>query len=564
MTPENILQKYWGYTSFKPLQKEVISSVLDNKDTLAIMPTGGGKSLTYQVPTLLRKGICLVIEPLISLIKDQIDNLEKVGIKAVSINHLQAAPQNETALNQCYSGRVKFLFVAAERINSKDFEYHLRNLPISLVVIDEAHCISAWGRSFRPSYRSLSTIRDIIPKVKFLALTATATQKVQNDIIESLKLQEPSVFRGSFYRENIYLKVELTLSKIERAAEIINKINACGIIYCLKRVDSVNIANTLKERYNISAAFYNANMTAYEREKTQNDWISGKTKVLVATTAFGMGINKSDVRFVIHLDIPSNIESFYQEFGRCGRDGKRAYSIVLYNERDLRTQSIISQYSYPNRKIIENVYKKLCNDYKISFFSGKGERFAFNFDDFVHSLNFNIVEVKSALKILQNEGWVKFARDINPQAKIKILLENNELNKFLNQYEVYLYIFEVLLRRFPTIRHEEVSINQYQMALYGHVSENQVEKDLSTLNQHQVISYQPKIHGDYVVFLKDRPFLTTNLLSKELYEQPRKSTIEKAQQMRSWVSSNACRWQQILKYFNQASSKCHNCDNCQK
>ena len=557
-----ILKKYWGYDSFRPKQEDIISSVVAGNDTLAVLPTGGGKSLCYQIPAMLQSGVCIVVEPLISLIKDQIDNLKQVGINAVTINSLQSVDKNNSALNQLYNHKSKFLFIAAERLQNSDFLFHLREMKINLIVIDEAHCISQWGHDFRPSYRKLDILKNVLPTVPILALTATATLQVRQHIIQSLQMRNPNVFVGSFYRENIYLKAVETTDKTGKLVQILQSSDGSCIVYCLKRADTVLVAKTLKEKYHISAEAYTAEMTSYERERVQNDWISGKIRVIAATTAFGMGINKADVRKVIHYNIPPNIESFYQEFGRAGRDGKVAESVVFYNDKELRQQEYISAYSYPEKDIVKNVYKQLCSQYKIAFASGKGEKFAFDFDTFVVRSGYSDIIVRSCLRILKNEGLIDFYREKDPQSSMRILVGNEELNRFVNDYEEYWYIIEMLLRQYPSIRHDDVKINEKRFAQFGSIAENQVKKDLIAMAEKGIIAYTPKIQGDIVVFLKDRPFSTLNILSKEIYDEPKKANEKKSSFMREWVLTNKCRWQLILRYFNEDKLPCNNCDNC--
>lgn len=563
--PLDILKQYWGYSSFRQSQMEIISSILSNKDTLGIMQTGGGKSITYQVPALIKSGTCVVVEPLLSLIKDQIDNLAKIGIKAVTVNHLQDKEKNDTAMNQCANFRAKFLFISAERLTNRSFLTNLHNLRLSMFVIDEAHCISQWGHNFRPSYLKLNVLREEFPDIPIMALTATATQKVQQDIINYLNFRkEPYRFVSvsSFFRENIEIKVIESTDKIDKIAKIIQYIKGSGIIYCTKRADTMILAEKLKEKYNISAAAYHAHLTSYERITTQNNWIDNKIQVIVATTAFGMGINKADVRYVIHYNIPSSIENYYQEFGRCGRDGKKAYSIVLYNRKDIETNKYISFYAYPEQEIIRNIYKMLCNQYRIAICSGKDEKFGFNFQEFALKTKQSAIIVFNTLKILQSEGWIYIASDEHPMSEVQIIVNNKDLNNFLEEYNQYYYIMEVLLRQYPTIHHDIVRINEIVMAKNGGVNERQVEKDLIALMKYNIIRYIPKIEGDYIIFTQDRPFSTHSLLTKEIYELPRKSTIEKAQKMRDFIKITTCRWQYILEYFSQKSVRCNNCDNC--
>lgn len=562
LSKEEVLKKYWGYDTFLPNQDKIISSILSSNDTLGILPTGGGKSLTYQIPALMQSGVCLIVEPLISLIKDQIDNLQKIGIKAVTINYLQSKERNQIAMNQCENYRAKFLFVAAERIMSSSFLIWLKQIKVSFVVIDEAHCISQWGHNFRPSYRKLSIIKKEFPNLPIVALTATATEKVRQDIVNTLDLRKTNIIVGSFFRQNINIKVEQCTRKLERIAQIAENIPGCGIIYCLKRSDTVLLSQALRERYHIDAAPYSANLTAYEREKIQNDWIAGKVRIIVATIAFGMGINKADVRFVVHYDIPTNLENFYQEFGRAGRDGNPAYSILLYNKQDLNLHNYLSKADYPEKEIIYSVYNQLCNRYKISFRSGEGEMFAFDYDKFAIEMNLPNVIIKNSLRILQNEGWIEFGREQDPQSSIQILVENQQLNEFIQDYDEYWYIFEMLLREFPSIHHDRVFINEKRFADFGRVSEKQVQKDLQAIMKKNIISYRPKIKDDYILFKKNRPFKNTELLSKEIYDFPKQSSLKKSEQMREWILSKKCRWKEILKYFDEKISNCNNCDNC--
>lgn len=567
ITPLEILKKYWGYDSFRFKQEEIISSILANRDTLGIMPTGGGKSITYQVPAMMKTGVCVVVEPLISLIKDQIDGLEKVGLKAVSINSLQTSERNEAAINQCYNHRAKFLFVAAERLQDKQFQYHLRNMSISLFVIDEAHCISQWGYRFRPSYLKLGLLREIRPEIPVLALTASATDKVIQDITDVLQFRNnPSslISKTSSFRPNIHIRIVKTTNKIDKIVLTVKHLGGSGIVYCNKRADTVVIANELKERYNISAKPYHAHLSPYERTQAQNQWLNGETQVIVATSAFGMGIDKADVRYVIHADLPHSMERYYQEMGRAGRDGKKSYSIVLWNDDDLFVYENITQNTYPEKKIITSIYQILCNKYQIAIGSGNAEEYPLNIDDLITKTKLHINIVINSLKVLENEGWIRLVNEENPVSEIKILVNNTELNNFLRDYSQYYYIIDYLLRLYPDIHYDFVKINESLIGRYEKIKESQVVKDLRMLMKYNIITYKEKIKGDSVVFTKDRPYSNSSLLTKEIYVLPKKAVIKKAEYMKTFLATKKCKWKYILNYFSEDIDKCGVCDSCKK
>lgn len=567
ITPLEILKKYWGYDSFRFKQEEIISSILANRDTLGIMPTGGGKSITYQVPAMMKTGVCVVVEPLISLIKDQIDGLEKVGLKAVSINSLQTSERNDAAINQCYNHRAKFLFVAAERLQDKQFQYHLRNMSISLFVIDEAHCISQWGYRFRPSYLKLGLLRDIRPEIPVLALTASATDKVIQDITDVLQFRNnPSslISKTSSFRPNIHIRIVKTTNKIDKIVLTVKHLGGSGIVYCNKRADTVVIANELKERYNISAKPYHAHLSPYERTQAQNQWLNGETQVIVATSAFGMGIDKADVRYVIHADLPHSMERYYQEMGRAGRDGKKSYSILLWNDDDLFVYENITQNTYPEKKIITSIYQILCNKYQIAIGSGNAEEYPLNIDDLITKTKLHINIVINSLKVLENEGWIRLVNEENPVSEIKILVNNTELNNFLRDFSQYYYIIDYLLRLYPDIHYDFVKINESLIGRYEKIKESQVVKDLRMLMKYNIITYKEKIKGDSVVFTKDRPYSNSSLLTKEIYVLPKKAVIKKAEYMKTFLATKKCKWKYILNYFSEDIDKCGVCDSCKK
>ncbi|MDY6394505.1 MAG: RecQ family ATP-dependent DNA helicase, partial [Bacteroidales bacterium] len=469
--------------------------------------------------------------------------------------------------NQCYNHRAKFLFVAAERLQDKQFQYHLRNMSISLFVIDEAHCISQWGYRFRPSYLKLGLLRDIRPEIPVLALTASATDKVIQDITDVLQFRNnPSslISKTSSFRPNIHIRIVKTTNKIDKIVLTVKHLGGSGIVYCNKRADTVVIANELKERYNISAKPYHAHLSPYERTQAQNQWLKGETQVIVATSAFGMGIDKADVRYVIHADLPHSMERYYQEMGRAGRDGKKSYSILLWNDDDLFVYENITQNTYPEKKIITSIYQILCNKYQIAIGSGNAEEYPLNIDDLITKTKLHINIVINSLKVLENEGWIRLVNEENPVSEIKILVNNTELNNFLRDYSQYYYIIDYLLRLYPDIHYDFVKINESLIGRYEKIKESQVVKDLRMLMKYNIITYKEKIKGDSVVFTKDRPYSNSSLLTKEIYVLPKKAVIKKAEYMKTFLATKKCKWKYILNYFSEDIDKCGVCDSCKK
>lgn len=560
---EQILTKYWGYSKFRPLQEDIIRSVIEGKDTLALMPTGGGKSITFQVPAMALEGICIVITPLIALMKDQVENLQKRNIKAIAIYSGMTSNEIDIALDNCIYGGVKFIYISPERIATDLFRTRVKYMKVNLIAIDEAHCISEWGYDFRPSYMKIAELRELVSDVPFLALTATAIPKVVDDIQDKLLFKEKNVFRKSFERKNIVYLVRHVEDKNKYLIETINKVKGSGIIYERNRKKTRETAIFLREN-KISADFYHAGLDHEKRNKKQNEWKSGKTKVMVATNAFGMGIDKSDVRFVIHTDLPDSIEAYFQEAGRGGRDEKKAVAVLLYNESDKLKAEKRTKANFPEIKEIKAVYQALCNFFKIPYGGGKGMSYDFIISDFAKNYNFNILNIFSSLKFLQNEGYIVLTDELNSSSKLHFLANRDDLYKFQIANAKYDNFIKLLLRSYTGLFSDYVKIDENSLARKTKSDIKVIYKYLNNLKSIGIINYIPKKQNPFIVFTEERLDDKSIHISKENYEFRKTRYLERINAMLNYAgSTNKCRSQILLSYFGEKNpDRCGQCDVC--
>ncbi|MCB2195090.1 MAG: RecQ family ATP-dependent DNA helicase [Bacteroidetes bacterium] len=560
---EQILIKYWGYSKFRPLQEDIIRSVMDGKDTLALMPTGGGKSITFQVPAMANDGICIVITPLIALMKDQVENLDKRDIKAMAIYSGMTKNEIDVALENCIYGNVKFLYISPERIATDIFQMRVKHMNVNLIAIDEAHCISEWGYDFRPSYLKIADLRELVPDVPFLALTATAVPKVVDDIQNKLRFAKQNVFRKSFERKNIVYLVREVEDKLKYLVETINKVKGSGIIYVRNRKTTRETALFLSKN-NISADYYHAGLDHEKRNHKQNQWKVGKIRVMVATNAFGMGIDKSDVRFVIHLDLPDSIESYFQEAGRGGRDEKKAVAVLLYNNSDkVKAEQRISR-SFPELKEIKSVYQALGNYFQIPYGGGKHMSYDFIISDFAKNYNFNIMIIHSSLKILQREGYLELTDELNSMSKLHFLVGRDDLYKFQIANAKFDGFIKLVLRSYTGLFSDYVTIDENSLAKKANVDIELVYKYLNSLKSLGILNYIPKKKNPFIVFTEERLDDKSLYISKENYDFRKNRYIERINAMLHYASSNnKCRSQLLLAYFGDKNpDRCGQCDVC--
>ena len=560
-----ILTKYWGFSSFKPLQEDIIRSVTEGHDTLGLMPTGGGKSITFQVPALATDGICLVITPLIALMKDQVNRLNSLEIKSIAIHSGMSAEEIDITLENCIYGDYKFLYVSPERISTRLFQTRAPKLNLSLVAIDEAHCISQWGYDFRPSYLKIATLRDIISdKVPFLALTASATPLVIDDIMKKLAFREKNVFRTSFDRKNISYLVRNVEDKGSYLIRTLQKANGSGIIYVRSRKRCREVAELLVNN-GISSDFYHAGLPEESRDKKQAAWASGEVRVIVATNAFGMGIDKAEVRFVIHWDIPDSIENYFQESGRAGRDSKPASAVLLYSPADKKRLNDSFRQKFPPIEKIKDIYEALCNFLQVPQGSGKDNVFDFNMADFVSHYRLPVIETYNSLSFLQREGYIEFTEEINNPSRVHFVVGRDDLYKFQVANEPFDGFIKLLLRSYTGMFSEFVPINEDALAKKSAISRDAVYQYLVKLSAMNIIRFIPGKRTALVIFTEERLIRKALLISPDNYLNVKEKYIARLNRMIDYADSKTrCRSVLLLDYFGEESDRCGICDVCRE
>lgn len=560
-TPIEVLKKYWGYDSFRFNQEAIISSVLSNNDTLALLPTGAGKSLCYQLPALCRPGVCVVISPLIALMIDQEKALKAREIKVRAIYSGLTNQEIEIALNNCLYGKVKILYVSPERINSRLFISYFEKMNVNLIAVDEAHCISKWGYDFRPSFLEIAELRKYHPKAPILALTATATKQVVNDIQEKLLFKEENCLISSFKRKNLVYTVFEESDKLSRIKTITENVGGSGLIYVRSRKKTIELSQTLVSM-GIRATAYHAGLTIPVRNYRQKEWMDDKIDVMVATTAFGMGIDKQNVSYVIHYDLPESIEAYVQEVGRAGRNGNKAYGILLYNLRDIDKLRKTIESNFPEKKYIQNVYNALGNYYQIASGTGQDRRFDFDIITFSQAYNLEPYLVFNSIRILENSGLIEVVENRNPFSKIMIIVEREPLYNFIMEYPVYFPLIEALRRTYSGIMTEFTIIDEKKLAKICYDNEANIYNLLKRLERYNILFYDPKSINPQLIFIKNRLNNDNFELSQEQYYDIKETNKTKAEELIDYITSNQCREKYLLNYFDIESQPCNNCDYC--
>ena len=557
------LKQYWQYDSFRPMQREAIESVLSGRDTLVLMPTGGGKSIIYQLPTLAGDGLCIVITPLIALMKDQVDALRRRGIPAVAVHSGLTSRQIDIALDNCIYGDIKFLYIAPERVSSEMFRLRVDRMNVTLLAVDEAHCISQWGHDFRPAYLRIAELRNIIPDTPVLALTASATPRVAEDIMEQLRFSEPNILQGSFLRPNLSYSIRHTDDKEAQLMRIINNVPGCGIVYVRMRNTAERVCNYLLEQGE-SASFYHGGLPNAERSIRQDEWISGKTRIMVATNAFGMGIDKRDVRFVIHYSMCDSLESYYQEAGRAGRDGNRSYAVILMAADDNNHILNLFEKEFPDIELIRSVYNSLCAYLGVAIGDGKEASFVFNIYEFCRRIKQPIAVVHSIIKLLQLNGYMTLVEDCEHPARLMFTVTRDELYQIPMHNEKEETILRTILRLYTGIFSEFRPIDEMDIASVSRQSHDDVHALLKRLWRSNVIRYIPTNH-DPMIFLEEERLPARDVyIAPKTYTHRKSLMLERFNRMLHYANDEEeCRSRIIEQYFcNKKSEPCGICDNC--
>ncbi len=559
---QEILKKYWGFDSFRVTQEDIIDSVIYGKDTLALMPTGGGKSICFQIPGIAREGICIVISPLISLMQDQVDQLEAKGIRAKAITSMMSYREIDITLDNAKFEGIDFLYTSPERLQSRLFIERFKQMNVSLIVVDEAHCISEWGHDFRPPYRKISDLRKHHPNVPIIALTATATKEVKEDIILQLELKNPNVFESSFQRANLSYEVHKVENKEEALLKWVQKFpHMCGIIYCQTRKSVKEVANFLLNQ-GIKTGIYHGGLDAVQRNLMMNTWMKDEIHVMIATNAFGMGIDKPNVRYVIHFEFPNNIEAYFQEAGRAGRDGKESRTLVLLNQRDISSTHETVQKQFPPIQTVKSTYRALCNYLKLAIGSGEGESFPIDLKALCNIYKLEVIETYQSLKILEMNGDILFNESVLNPTRIKFSVGNTVLYSFQIKYEKVAKLISFLSRSYPGIFDHYFDLDEVICSSKLKITTKELEQQLQFLEQNGIIDITWKTDLPKVTFLHERLPDDYMRVSDEVYHNRKIRAFRRWDNMQTYLLTSHCREQFILHYFGQDVALCGKCDYC--
>ena len=564
MTTQQILKTYWGFDAFRPLQEDIINAVLDGKDCLALLPTGGGKSICFQVPAMAQDGICLVISPLIALMKDQVENLKRKGILALAVYSGMSFIETKKTLQNAAHGNYKFLYVSPERLETNLFLEYLPAMQINLIAVDEAHCISQWGYDFRPPYVRISNIRAQLPGIPVVALTASATKNVQDDICEKLLFTESQQrFQQSFERPNLSYSAFNSASKQNKLIEILQNVKGSAIVYCKSRKHTKDVADLLNLN-RINAAFYHAGLSSADRNTRQESWINNNTRVITSTNAFGMGIDKPDVRVVVHYDVPDCLENYYQEAGRAGRDGKRAYAVLLFNQKELQNLEEQTNIRFPDRTVIKQVYTAVMNHLQIPAGSGEGISYDFDLGLFSTAFKIDALTANYAIKTLEQEGLLVFNESFYKPSTLVFTCDKNQLNEFENQHPDLEPTIKALLRSYEGIFDFPASINETMLANFSRQQKDIVGRHLVQLNQFGIVAYNPQKEKPQITLLQNRMYADSFIINLDNYLLRKNQFEERVKFITSFTNNSLqCRSRIIANYFNDKTTKnCGICDNC--
>ncbi|GAB5418643.1 MAG: ATP-dependent DNA helicase RecQ [Crocinitomicaceae bacterium] len=557
-----ILQKIWGYSNFRPLQEEIVDSVIYGHDTLAILPTGGGKSVCFQVPGIALDGVTLVISPLIALMQDQVNQLEKRGIRASLISSGLSYREIDIALDNARFGNTKFLYTSPERLKSDLFIERFKRMNIGLIVVDEAHCISEWGHDFRPSYREIANIRAHHPNAPVIAVTASATKQVKLDIVSQLELKAPKQFEGSLERKNVLYGLQEAENKMHRVLEYCQRNeDRSGIVYCQTRRSVKEVVTQLRA-HKISAGIYHGGMSSEDRSYMLEEWMQNRLKVMVATNAFGMGIDKPDVRFVLHFELPNNLEAYYQEAGRAGRDGQPSDAIGFWNSRDIDQMKERLQAQYPSKDRIKTIYNAICNYLQVAIGSGKDETYPFNLQAFSNTFEVSASETYYALRVLQLNETIGLAESSFFPTRLRIIIGNKALYTFQVAHDTLAPLITLLTRSYPGIFDRFTTLHQGKLAQRLNITEKKLQEQLERLEQYGVIDVQFQSNLPKVTFLQERIADSQLELAPSVYLHRKEREEAKLQSLMDFVQSDECRSKLISQYFGDEGHDCGICDNC--